>query len=409
MPKHQALLVMNAGSSSFKYQVFSMPEEEILASGLVERIGEPAGKLVYNRYFDGELESETRHDHYPTHAHGMREIADMLLDPVKGVLENKRNLIGIGHRVLLGGPHYTEVLIDQKVKDVIREYAALGPLHNPANLMGIEVMEEIFPGIPNVAVFDTGFHATMPNYAYTYAIPKKLAHKHQLRRYGFHGTSHKYVSRKAAEFLGIPLKRFNAITCHLGNGSSVAAILKGKCVDTSMGLTPLEGLVMGTRSGDLDPSILIHLMRHENYTVDGLHSLLNKESGLKGICGHNDMRDLLAARATGDADAELAFAMFCYRLKKYIGSYLAALGKIDALVFTGGIGENAHEVREETCEGLENFGLCFDAVLNENPSRDVRFISQPDSPTAILVIPTNEELEIARSTMGILKKTGHIK
>ncbi len=407
MPSPNALLVINAGSSSFKYKVFAMPEEEVLAYGHVERIGEPEGNLAYTRNKPGVPVHEKRQAFYPSPSDGMRQVAELLLDPQKGVLQDTKSLMGVGHRVLLGGPEYTEALVDEDVKNAIRKYAPLGPLHNPANLMGIEMMEEIFPTIPNVAVFDTDFHASMPEHAYTYAIPRDLAAKHSIRRLGFHGTSYKYVSREAAEFLGIPLDCLNIVACHLGNGSSAAAIQNGKSIDTSMGLTPQEGLVMGTRAGDLDASAITYLMMLEGFRPPEMLSILNTASGLKGLCGHNDMRDLLNARAAGDQNADLAFTIFCYRVKKYIGSYLAALGRTDALVFTGGIGANSPEARAEICKNLEHLGLILDPALNESPGQDNRMISTADSPRSILVIPTNEELEIARSSMQVLARNSH--
>ena len=288
---------------------------------------------------------------------------------------------------------------------MIRDYSPLGPLHNPANLAGIEVMEEIFPGLPNVAVFDTGFHTTMPDYAYTYAIPRRMAAKYRIRRYGFHGTSHRYVSREAAKLVGRPVEQLNLISCHLGNGCSVCAIRQGRSVDTSMGLTPLEGLIMGTRSGSIDPAILTYLMLFDHYSGADLNTLLNEQSGLRGLCGRSDMRDLLAARDAGDENAALALTMFVYSLRKYIGSYFPVLGRVDGLIFTGGIGENAPEVRARTCADMEVLGIRLDEALNVERSHQARVISPVDAPITVFVIPTDEELEIARATLRVLDES----
>ena len=294
-----------------------------------------------------------------------------------------------------------EALVDEKVKKVIMDYIPLGPLHNPANLAGIEVMEKLFPGKPNVAVFDTGFHSTMPDQAYTYAIPQDLAKKHRIRRYGFHGTSHKFVSREAAAFLGKAPEDINLITCHLGNGSSISAVSHGRCVDTSMGLTPLEGLVMGTRSGSIDPAIVTFLMQAEGYSGPQMSDILNKQSGLKALCGMSDLRDLEAAEESGDKAASLALRMFVYSIRKYIGAYFAVLGHVDAVVFTGGIGENSPKVRGAVCRDMAMFGIAIDEALNAPRSSSPRDLSLPDAKVRALVIPTDEELEIARATMRI--------
>jgi acetate kinase len=401
------ILVINAGSSSFKYQALDADTEERLCQGLTERIG--GDSSMTHKRFPGTPREEVFAfaRAFPDHAAGMREMARMLQDPARGgVLASAGEIAAIGHRVVLGGPGLGEALVDEDVKRIIRDYSALSPLHNPANLAGIEVMEKVFPGIPNVAVFDTGFHATMPDYAYTYAIPVELARKHRIRRYGFHGTSHRYVAGEAAGFLGRPLAETNLITCHLGNGCSVSAIREGRCVDTSMGMTPLEGLIMGTRSGSIDPAILTFLMQAEQYTARELDDLLNKRSGLKGLCGSNDLRDLLAARAAGDRDAALAFAMFTYSIRKYVGAYLAVLGRADGLVFTGGIGENSPEVRAEVCRDLEGLGIAVLPELNAVRSGANRCISPPDSRTRVLVIPTDEEKEIARAALRVLGRRG---
>ena len=299
------ILVINGGSSSFKYQIIDMATDERICQGLVERIGMPEGNFKHKR-FPGTDREETFEfpGSYPNHTAGMQEMVKVLLDPERGgVISSPDEIAAVGHRVLLGGPEYAEALVDEKVKKVIMDYIPLGPLHNPANLAGIEVMEKLFPGKPNVAVFDTGFHSTMPDQAYTYAIPQDLAKKHRIRRYGFHGTSHKFVSREAAAFLGKAPEDINLITCHLGNGSSISAVSHGRCVDTSMGLTPLEGLVMGTRSGSIDPAIVTFLMQAEGYSGPQMSDILNKQSGLKALCGMSDLRDLEAAEESGDKAA----------------------------------------------------------------------------------------------------------
>lgn len=397
------ILVINGGSSSFKYQIIDMATNERICQGLVERIGMPEGNFKHKR-FPGTEREETFEfpGSYPNHTAGMQEMVKVLQDPARGgVISSPDEIAAVGHRVLLGGPEYAEALVDEKVKKVIMDYIPLGPLHNPANLAGIEVMEKLFPGKPNVAVFDTGFHSTMPDQAYTYAIPQDLAKKHRIRRYGFHGTSHKFVSKEAATFLGKKPEDVNLITCHLGNGSSISAVAHGKCVDTSMGLTPLEGLVMGTRSGSIDPAIVTFLMQAEGYSGPQMSDILNKQSGLKALCGMSDLRDLEAAEASGDKAASLALRIFIYSIRKYIGAYFAVLGHVDAVVFTGGIGENSSKVRGGVCQDMGVFGIAIDEALNAPRSASPRDISQPDAKVRTLVIPTDEELEIARATLRI--------
>ena len=397
------ILVINGGSSSCKYQIIDMATNERICQGLVERIGMPEGNFKHKR-FPGTDREETFEfpGSYPNHTAGMQEMVKVLLDPERGgVISSPDEIAAVGHRVLLGGPEYAEALVDEKVKKVIMDYIPLGPLHNPANLAGIEVMEKLFPGKPNVAVFDTGFHSTMPDQAYTYAIPQDLAKKHRIRRYGFHGTSHKFVSREAAAFLGKAPEDINLITCHLGNGSSISAVSHGRCVDTSMGLTPLEGLVMGTRSGSIDPAIVTFLMQAEGYSGPQMSDILNKQSGLKALCGMSDLRDLEAAEESGDKAASLALRMFVYSIRKYIGAYFAVLGHVDAVVFTGGIGENSPKVRGAVCRDMAMFGIAIDEALNAPRSSSPRDLSLPDAKVRALVIPTDEELEIARATMRI--------
>lgn len=397
------ILVINGGSSSFKYQIIDMTTNERICQGLVERIGMPEGNFKHKR-FPGTDREETFEfpGAYPNHTVGMQEMVKVLQDPARGgVISSPDEIAAVGHRVLLGGPEYAEALVDEKVKKVITDYIPLGPLHNPANLAGIEVMEKLFPGKPNVAVFDTGFHSTMPDQAYTYAIPQDLAKKHRIRRYGFHGTSHKFVSKEAAAFLGKKPEDVNLITCHLGNGSSISAVAHGRCVDTSMGLTPLEGLIMGTRSGSIDPAIVTFLMQAEGYSGPQMSDILNKQSGLKALCGMSDLRDLEAAEESGDKAASLALRMFIYSIRKYIGAYFAVLGHVDAVVFTGGIGENSSKVRGGVCQNMDVFGIAIDEALNAPRSSSPRDISQPNAKVRTLVIPTDEELEIARATLRI--------
>lgn len=322
-----------------------------------------------------------------------------------GALANPGELSGIGHRVVHGGEKFKEpTRITPEVLAAIQALIPLAPLHNPANLLGIEVALESAPSVPQVAIFDTAFHQSLPPYAYRYAIPRKLYEAHQVRRYGFHGTSHRYVAKKAAEFLGRPLDSLNLISLHLGNGASAAAIQNGKCIDTSMGLTPLEGLIMGTRCGDLDPAIIFYLGRETGLSSKEVETILNKESGLKGICGANDMRTVGELAAGGDPEAQLAIRMYCYRIKKYIGAYHAALGPLDALIFTGGIGEHASFIRQGCCAGLAHLGLELDQEKNRGLRDGDAALESRDSRVKILVIPTNEELEIAEQTMVCLGK-----
>ncbi len=399
------VLVINAGSSSCKYQLFEMDNETVLCSGLVERIGEAQGKLTHKIAPDSDKEEKIIFEQpFPNHTEAMNKVVAVLTDAAKGVVKDKKEIGAIGHRVVHGGEQITApVRIDAHVKQIIKDNFALGPLHNPANLTGIEVAETLFPGVPNVGVFDTEFSASMEAPAFMYALPYELYEDLKVRRYGFHGTSHKYIAAKVAEYLGKPASEVNNITCHLGNGSSMTAVRGGKCIDTSMGLSPLEGLIMGTRCGDMDPAIVPFVMEKRGLTAKEMDALMNKKSGLLGICGTNDMRDVHANREKGDAKAQLAFDMLCHRLKKYIGAYMAELGRVDALVFTAGIGENDDLVREAACSGLEAFGIKFNPAANAGRKPGIREISAPDSKVKVLVIPTNEELQIARTTLDVLK------
>lgn len=393
------ILVINAGSSSLKYQLFDTETQEVLAKGLCERIGID-GKVKHNvpgrdPYIE-EVEMKN-------HGDATRIVIRLLTEGDMAVLTSFSEINAIGHRVLHGGSEFTEsVIVDDRVIDAIRKCIPLGPLHNPANLTGILACSEVMKGIPQVAVFDTAFHQTMPEKAYLYALPYKYYEKHGVRRYGFHGTSHRYVSQKAAEFVGRPIEDLKIIVCHLGNGSSISAVRNGKCIDTSMGLTPLEGVPMGTRSGSIDPAILEYVMNAEGISISKMTEILNKESGVLGISGvSSDFRDLDDAKNQGNRRAAVALDCFAYAVKKYIGAYAAALGGLDVLVFTAGIGENNSEVRRDITEGLEFLGVSID--LEKNNTRQVD-ISAEGARVRTLVIPTNEELAIAIDTRNLVEK-----
>ncbi len=395
------ILVLNSGSSSLKFQLFTLPQLDTAASGLVEKIGQPQGAARLD-FMDscGGKKNLARLQPVSDHRQAIRLMGEMLRE--SGCFSDISQLAAIGHRVVHGGERFQEpVRIDEQVMGAIERLVPLAPLHNPANLTGIRVAMEHAPDVPQVAVFDTAFHQNMPEHAYMYALPYELYSKKHVRRYGFHGTSHGYVAHRAAEHLGRSLDEINIITLHLGNGASAAAIRAGKCIDTSMGMTPLEGLIMGTRTGDFDPAILFYLAREAGMDIDALDQMVNKQSGLKGICGENDMRTITESAASGDRRAALALDMFCYRLKKYIGAYLAALGRADCMVFTGGIGENSAVVRRKACQGLEDMGLCIDAEKNSRREKGIMEIHEDGCKTAILVIPTDEELEIARQTRKV--------
>lgn len=401
------VLVINAGSSSCKYQLLEMDTQTVLCSGLAERIGQDNGRLTHKIAPDtGKAEKIIREAPFPTHVQAMELVIALLTDPQIGVIKDKSEIFAIGHRVLHGGESITDpVLVDRHVKEIIKDCFLLGPLHNPANLMGIEVAEKLFPGVPNVAVFDTEFGMGMPQEAYMYALPYELYEELKIRRYGFHGTSHKYIAKKTAEFLGKPLDKLRSITMHLGNGSSMSCVKDAKCFDTSMGLTPLEGLIMGTRCGSIDPAIVPFVMEKKNLGPADADTLMNKKSGLLGLCGYTDMRDVHAQVEKGDKRAELALKMLARSIKKTLGSYVFLLdGKVDALVFTAGIGENDEIVRAAVCDGLEGLGIKLDLKENDARKPGARAISTPDSKIPVLIIPTNEELQIAQATLEVLKK-----
>jgi acetate kinase len=378
------VLVLNSGSSSIKYRLFRIESMDVLRAGVVDRIGEPG--------------SSAARDHGEGFGQVMADLSD------SGAIGGPDSLFGIGHRVVHGGERFREpVRVDRGTLDAIRAMIPFAPLHNPGNLQGIEIALATCPGVPQVAVFDTAFHQTMPPRAFHYALPRHLYDAHRVRRYGFHGTSHAHVARRAAELLGKPPESLNLITLHLGNGASAAAIREGKSVDTSMGMTPLEGLIMGTRCGDLDPAVPFFLGATTGKDPGEIQTLLNEESGMKGICGASDMREVHRRTAAGDPSADLAIDMYCYRIRKYIGAYTAVLGRVDALVFTGGIGENDAEVRRRACDGLSLLGIAVDEAGNGSPSRKPREIQRKGMPVKVLVIPTDEELEIALQTVACIR------
>jgi len=400
------ILVINTGSSSIKYRFFDMDRQVVLASGLAEKIGEAEGMLTHKTMGEqGKGLLKTRPGVIADHRQGLTMIVDCLVHKDYGVIGHTSEIAAVGHRVVHGGETFkSSVVIDDRVVAAIRQNIPLAPLHNPSNLTGIEVAQSIFPHAAQVAVFDTAFHQTIPRKAYLYALPYALYEKEGVRRYGFHGTSHAYVADKSAEYMGRPLDSLNLITVHLGNGASMAAIKQGRCVDTSMGMTPLEGLVMGTRSGDVDPALPFFLADHLNMSLKAIDRLLNQDSGLKGLCGINDMREVMKQRRAGNEQAEIALEVYCYRIKKYIGAYYAVLGALDALVFTGGIGENAADVRELSCRGLEKMGIVLDNEANRCSQDGIREINPPGSAVSVLVVPTNEELRIAQETMRVIDK-----
>ncbi len=397
------ILVINSGSSSIKYQLVDMDGEKVMAKGLAERIGITGSRLKHKRNSE-EFVIETA---IPTHKEGLKLIMDTLVSEDKGVIKSFDEISAIGHRVVHAGEAFAgSVRINDEVMKSLKDCIKLAPLHNPPNIMGIEAAMELMPNVPEVGVFDTAFHVrSLPKHAYLYAIPYKYYEKYKIRRYGFHGTSHKYVSTEAAKMIGKPIEELKIITCHLGNGASVAAIDGGRSIDTTMGFTPLEGLYMGTRSGDLDPAILIYLMDEEGLTSQEIYNLLNKQSGMLGVTGMtSDMRDIEDAALEGNERAKLALDMYSYKIKKYVGAYAAALGGLDAIVFTGGIGENSDIVRRDVCKSLKFMGVKIDDSKNDGLRGKKVDISAQDSKVKVLVIPTNEEIVIARDTKEIVEK-----
>ncbi len=396
------ILVLNCGSSSIKYKLFDMTTKEVLAQGGIEKIS-LVGSFLKLTLPNGEkkiLEKDI-----PEHTAGIEFILNTLVSPEYGAIKSLDEINAVGHRMVHGGERFSEsVLLNKEVLDAFIACNDLAPLHNPANLKGVNAVSAILPNVPQVGVFDTAFHQTMPDYAYMYAIPYELYEKYGVRRYGFHGTSHRYVSQRVCEFLGVDPKGKKIITCHIGNGGSISAIKDGKCIDTSMGLTPLEGLVMGTRSGDIDAGAVTFIMEKEGLNATGVSNLLNKKSGVLGVSGvSSDMRELEAAVAAGNPKAILAEKMYFYRIKKYIGAYAAALGGVDIILFTGGVGENQANCRSEVCEGLEFMGVKIDLEKNKVRGEEA-IISADDSKVTVAVIPTDEELMIASDTLAILNK-----
>ncbi len=398
------VLVVNAGSSSLKYQLLDMKTESVLASGLVERIGETMGAVKYvSRPGAPDEAKEVFERPVADHREAMRLSAELFTSTDKGVIASADEIDGVGHRVVHGGERFSEsVLVDAAVIEGIRDAVPLAPLHNPAHLQGIEVALELFPRAGQVVVFDTAFHQTMPPEIYMYPLPYALYEKYRVRKYGAHGTSHRYVSKRAAALLGKAPEEVNVIVAHLGNGSSITAVAGGKCVDTSMGLTPTGGVIMGTRTGDMDPCVTTFLGRNAGYDIEGLDRLVTKESGFKGVCGVSDMRDIHARAGQGDGRARLILSMAANRVRNFLGAYFFTLGRVDAVVFTAGIGENDDVFREMCCKNLENFGVALDEDKNRGLRGGDHLISKPDSPTAVYVISTNEELEIARETSRLL-------
>lgn len=395
------ILVINCGSSSLKYQLIDMDNESVLAKGLCERIGIEGSKLTHKPAGKDVLEKETP---MKDHQVAVGLVLDALQDAVYGVISSVSEISAIGHRVLHAGKYYSDsIVVNEDVKKVVRDCFDLGPLHNPANLIGIEACEAAMPGVPNVAVFDTAFHQTMPEKAYTYAIPYEYYEKYDIRRYGFHGTSHRFVSRRTIEFGGLDPDNSKVIVCHLGNGGSISAVVNGKCVDTSMGLTPLEGLIMGTRSGDIDPAVVQYIANKEGKTVNEVLDILNKKSGILGISGvSSDFRDVQKAQKEGSHRADIAVQAFIYRVAKYIGAYTAAMNGVDAITFTAGVGENDAVIRNAICEYLGYLGVTVDAEKNKIRGEEVE-ISGAASKVKVFVIPTNEELAIARETEALVK------
>ncbi len=404
LPALDKILVINSGSSSLKFTLYTMADELMLAKGVLERIGKPSANLSYQRDGQARVEMPISADN---HGQALDAACRVLVDPEQGVMKSLTEVQAIGHRVVHGGEHFHEpVRINTEVKQCIQDCAALAPLHNPPNLGGIMACEHVFPGVPNVAVFDTAFHQSMPPHAFLYAIPHKYYERYRIRKYGFHGTSHKFVMEATAAYLKRPVNELRLITCHLGNGSSITAINRGQVLDTSMGMTPLPGLVMGTRCGDLDPAVVLFLAR-QGMTPDAIDELLNKRSGLLGVGGidSGDMRDLVDAAASGNVSAQRALNMFAHRIALYVGGYYTLLGGADAVILTGGIGENSAPARKLILERLEAIGCTLDEARNNTVRGVAGVLTTTNSRTPALVIPTNEELMIARETFRVLTAT----
>jgi acetate kinase len=397
------IFVVNSGSSSIKYQLFKMPNEKPICTGLVERIGLDNSLITHKLFLNGEEKLIRRQLDLNDHEAALKEVVDLLTDGEIGVIHNPEEIDAVGHRVVHGGESFASTtVITSEVKAEIKKLFSLAPLHNPANYLGIEVAEKIFSKAKQVAVFDTAFHQTMPEKAFRYAIPQHFYKDKGIRAYGFHGTSHKYVTEKTLEYLGDSSAKI--ITIHLGNGCSMTAVNGGKSVDTSMGFGPVCGLIMGTRSGDVDPFIIFHLVNQLGYSLDQVNNLLNKQSGMQGLTGFSDMRDITKAIAEGSEEAELAYEMYTYRIKKYIGSYAAVLNGADAIVFTGGVGENDMNVRRLVCRDMDYLGIQLDEEKNKVRSGNIREINADSSRTKILIVPTNEELEIVKQCYELLNQ-----
>ena len=396
------ILVLNCGSSSIKYALYNMDDQSVMTSGGAERVGLD-GAFVKVKLANGE-KKQIMHD-MPEHTEGVKFIFSLLTDPEIGVIKSLKEIDAVGHRMVHGGEKFAKsVVITPEVIKAFEEVSDLAPLHNPANLKGIRAVEELMPGLPQVGVFDTAFHQTMPQYSYMYALPYEVYEKYAIRRYGFHGTSHRYVSARVCEFLGVDYDKQRIITCHIGNGGSLAAVKNGKCMDTTMGLTPLEGIMMGTRSGDVDGGAVTFLQKKLGLNPDQMSDLLNKKSGVAGISGvGSDMRDLEAAVAAGNKRAKLATDMYNYKIKKYVGAFAAAMGGVDIIVFTAGVGENQASMRAEVCRDMEFMGVKVDEALNATIRGKEAIISTPDSKVKVVVIPTDEELMIASDTAALVK------
>ncbi len=400
------VLVINCGSSSLKYQVLDMKSNSdftLLAKGIVERIGLEMGEITHR---PAGKDKTVIDKPVPDHQEGIKSVLELLTDPVHGVIESLECIEAVGHRVAHGGELFPEsCVVDDKVMEGIESLCDLAPLHNPANLLGIRAVKALLPQVPQVAVFDTSFHQTMPDYAYMYALPYELYEQYRVRRYGFHGTSHKFVAGKACEFLGLDINNTKIVTCHLGNGGSVTAVLNGKSVDTSMGLTPVEGVVMGTRCGNVDAGVVTYLQNKLNLNADGINTLLNKKSGFLGVSGvSSDCRDIVNAMEKGNNRARLAMDMFYHSVRKYIGAYSAVMGGLDVIVFTGGIGENDSDARREICSTLGYLGVDFDESRNKGVRGEDVLLTKPESKVKVLTLSTNEELVIARDTMNLVTK-----
>lgn len=397
------IIVLNCGSSSIKYQLFEMPQKDVLAKGLVDKIGLKGASIKHKRNDGKELKVEGE---ILDHQSGIEYLLGILIDEEYGSLKSLEEINAVGHRVVHGGEEFSgSVAITEEVIDALEQSSDLAPLHNPPNLKGIYAMKQLLPGVPQAGVFDTAFHQTMPEYSYLYGIPFSLYEKYKIRRYGFHGTSHKYVSARACEILGVDINKQKIVTCHLGNGASMTAVQEGKSLDTSMGMTPIEGVMMGTRCGDLDVGALFHIMNKEDLNVKIANTLVNKFSGVLGVSGiSSDMRDVELAAEDGHHRASVAYKMYAYRVKKYVGAYAAAMGGVDIIVFTGGIGENDSVTRANVMEGLEFLGVDFDFDKNKGLRGKEIVLSKPESKVKVLVVPTNEEMVIASDTYEIVTK-----